>query len=177
MANPVFIEGNNLADVIVTLPFRANNIANIGPLAATYQFYRINKVSVLYRPGITEVNAPVGSSLANNFTIPNIYVSEDHYSTTVTNLAALRDRGDVHMISSVHTFTKTLIPNTLIRVFDTVAVDGFANMGTPWLSTAATDVPHYGLIIGIEASSGGPVGLTFGGSLDIYFDISFKNPI
>jgi len=62
-----------------------------------------------------------------------------------------------------------------LRGYDSVLTDGFLDLGLQWLSTAQLDVPHYGLVVGIELSvSAGPA---FGGAPEVYYSLQFKNPL
>jgi len=166
---------NPLSDQIGNFVFRFSVLLDAAALSSQFQFYRIQRVSLVYKPLITEVNYPSTEVKASEVVVPNVFVSDNHYSSTYSTCDQLKSRGDVRVVSSIQAWSHSVTPNPLLRGYDSVVSDGFINMGPQWLSTSQTDVPHYGIVIGIEPTS--TTAAEFGGALEVYYHLRFRNPI
>lgn len=172
----ITIGSDPLAATLINVVYRLRDVASLVTLAANFQFYRFRFIDFVYRPLVTENVAVVGSGIGSTYVVPNIVFSDNHYSNVYTTYDAVAQRGDACVVQSTRQWAHRLFPTPLVRIFDTALVDGFANIGTQWISTAANDVPHYGFVIAIEPTTATP-SPTFGGNIAVYYSVEFRNPI
>jgi len=165
---------NAVSGNVANYSFFVSQVPELVALGSYFQFYRIDMVELLYRPLISVVEVKSSDAAVSTLTPPNVFVSDNHYSAALVNYNQLKSRGDARTIASIKSWNHAVIPNPLIRAYDSIVTDGFLNLGPQWLSTAQLDVPHYGIALGIEPSVG--PGPEFGGNLEVIFKVSFLNP-
>lgn len=176
-STPRIIQGDGLSDITQNLLFTLDAIPYYIAMSRLFQYYKFGQIDVVYRPLITEVVALQSNNAVNAFTVPDLVYCNNFYSASFSTYAAIQQRGDAQVVSSLEPWIHSLTPVPLMRSFGTTLADGFTNEGPQWISTANPGVPHYGLSIAIEPSLSGGATPTFGGRLEVYVNMYFKNPV
>ena len=146
-------------------------------LVNLHEEYRIDRITAVYKPLISEVIALDGQSLASTFVVPDLVYSFHPYSSIPPDYLTAAQRGNAKLVSSMERWACTFTPVPLLRGYESVTSDGFLNLGTQWIATAGGAVPHYGFYIVLQSNSdAGAPSPSFGGRVSFYYTISVRRP-
>jgi hypothetical protein len=174
---PRSIRSDPIADVTLGYPFAIGDNLWFLEMCDLFQEFRIVRVTILYKPLITEVNAQHSSVVASEFQVPDIVYAFHPFSDFPTSFATIKENGAAVVQSSLERFQVAIKPRPLVRVFNTGINDAFMDLGMEWLNTSDPATPHYGFIISIQPSLAlGPPTPTFGGRLEFYYTVDFRYP-
>jgi hypothetical protein len=170
------IAGDGLSDTVQNLQFSLDAVPFFTQLASNYQYYRFGRVEVVYKPFVTGVMAFAGDG-ASTFVTPDVSFCSNTSSIALASYAQVQQRADATVCSSTEFWRHSFLPVPLVRAFDSLTSDGFLNLGQQWIETNRQDVPHYGMSIAIEPSDTAAPAPTFGGRLEVYIHMQFRNPL
>jgi len=170
------ITGDGLSDVVQNLQFSLDAVPFFTQLSGNYQYYRFQRVEVVYKPYITSVVA-FGGEGASTFVTPDVAFCTNTSSIPLSSYAQVQQRADATVCSSTEFWRHSFLPVPLVRAFDSLTSDGFLNLGQQWIETNRTDVPHYGMSLAIEPSDTASAAPSFGGRLEVYIYMQFKCPL
>lgn len=177
--------------------FRMDDIAlsqfdRLSHIARAYQYYRITKVEVRYKP-LADTFQTLGGQTTGS--VPYLYwlqMKTDTLSLGATDFNALRDAGARATRLDDKSITRSFRPAANISVAQTEGVPNpnFALYKTsPWLSTnfnanapggstvwVASAVPHQGCIYGVEQDFVNP-NTTLQYGVEVTIHVQFKKPL
>jgi len=170
------VESDGISESAYNFAFAISNVPYLVLQAQLYEYFRIDNIHVIYKPKITEIQAPHSSVLDSTFVVPDLAYSFAPYSTTYSSFGHIAQRGDAVVRTTLERWIAGFRPIPLLRGFDNTINDAFMNLGPQWITTDRTDTPHFGFVLGIESSALAGPGPTFGGRLSFRYTVSFKNP-
>jgi len=170
------ILGDGLSDTVQNLQFTLDAVPFFTQLASNYQYYRFGRVEVVYKPLITDVVA-FGGLGVSTFVTPDVCFCTNTSSIGLASYAQVQQRADATVCSTTEFWRHSFLPVPLVRAFDSLTSDGFLNLGQQWIETNRQDVPHYGMSLAIEPSVTASPAPTFGGRLEVYIHMQFRNPL
>lgn len=141
--------------------FRLSDVANVAEFTTLFDSYQIVKVSLEFIPDTTTINRDITSNLAEAFTTPIVYVHRDlDNATAPTSETQMTERQSVMTHKATDRFTVSLVPQIGREVYRSAVATAYE---TPykvvWLDTSYSDIPHYGVHVGITptgSSTGSP---------------------
>lgn len=171
------VRSDPIATTFFKYSFQLNDVDYFKNLSQYFEEYKITRLTLVYKPLITEVTASHASAAASNFSVPDIVFCYLPYSTTLFSYDQLVSRGDSVIINSTERFQTSFRPVPLVRISDSLLADGFADTGPKWLNTQQQDVPHYGFAIAMQPTGASSLeSPTFGGRIELFYSVSFRYP-
>lgn len=123
-------------------------LPNSTEFSTLFDFYRINKIVVQYF-----LERDPGAQAAATSIIPKLYHVVDNDDNVIpSNLNELREHAKckVTVMSPYRPVTIVWRPSTLQLTFRNAVNSTFTPRWKQWIDFANTDVPHYGLKVGID---------------------------
>lgn len=144
------ISTNNAGATFYGYSFTLSQLPNATEFTNLFDLYRINKILVRFVPNHnSSETAGTGSPQISNFHS----VLDYNDASPATTLDQLYEYQNWKMSRGTSIHQRLWRPTT----FDMVAVSGGSSSANPqwrqWLSTSVTNIPHFGLKVGIEQSA------------------------
>lgn len=141
--------------------YRLLDVANHSEFTNLFDSYQICKVQLEFIPDVSNINRQIGDTTAAGYTVPLVYVHRDlDNATAPTSEAQMSQRQSVVVKKATDRFTISLVPQIGREVYRTAVSTAYE---TPykvvWLDTSYSDIPHYGIHVGITptgSASGAP---------------------
>lgn len=143
------IATSNTGPTFAGYSFTLSQLPNASEFTNLFDLYRINKILVRFVPNHNSSDvAGTGSAQISNFHS----VLDYNDATAPTSLDQMYEYQNWKFTRGTSIHQRLWRPTT----FDMVAVSGGSSSANPqwrqWLSTSVTNIPHFGLKVGIEQS-------------------------
>jgi len=122
----------------------------VGSFTGIFDQYRISRVSISFRPFFQKANFTAGTDY-----VPLIYTVVDYDDGAAPgSLAYLREYQNC-TIHEDDAFTVSFEPHVAVAAYGAGAFTSYSNVKSPWIDAVSTNVPHYGLKLGVTAGAAG----------------------
>lgn len=152
---PKTLTWSSSATVVNGWTFRLANVPNYSELVATYDYYRISRIDVIFYPQ-NLTGPPSGTSIAGG--IPVVWFTPD-WSDESATLASVAEHQLVTVKPAYQQWEFSFVPRAASLVYQSGGiVSGYAL--TPpkgWFHTESATIEHYGLKTALSQTASGAV--------------------
>lgn len=126
--------------------FRLADVESFDDFSARFDQYRLLKVRLEFRPLLQNVNQLQGSTIDEQFTIPQIYVYTDYDDSNAPDESTVRSRQTVLVRQATKPFSYEVVPQALGSNYATLTTTGYSvDNRAKWIDTSNPGVTHYGV--------------------------------
>lgn len=137
------------SDVLGAYSFTLSQLPNYTEFTNLYDQYRINKILIKFVPNVNSADVAAAATIAQFNTVLDF-----NDATPLGSLNACFEYGNWRMSRGTQIHTRIFRPSTLDATSTSGAITATNPTWRQWISTANSDVPHFGLKYCAEPTAG-----------------------
>lgn len=156
------------ADIPTTYTFKLNLLPGYTELTASWDYYRIIQVDVLYEPA-----SRCGSTAATGTAAaPHVFLRVNYDNANSATYAQIREYNNTRVYSLMQRWEHSFVPKVAPALYAGATTTGYSiAQGNPWLPTAEPGAQYYGLQYVTNQVT---TGTQFGGTLFYRVHVELK---
>lgn len=156
------------ADIPTTYVFKLNLLPGYTELTASWDYYRITQVDILYEPA-----SRCGSTAATGTAAaPHVFVRVNFDNANTATYAQIREYNNTRVYSLMQRWEHSFVPKVAPAIYGGATSSAYSiAQGSPWIATADPDAEYYGLQYVTNQVT---TGTQFGGTLFYRVHVELK---
>jgi hypothetical protein len=168
------MQQNSATAALIAIAFRLDDLGQASTFSALFDQYKLDKVVLRFttrNPAVMVFN-----TASPNGGVPLGYVTPDRDDASApTSVDAVRQYDLANGFTGTSSFDVVIEPRPTAALYASGAFTGYNAMDTePWIDVANSDVPHYGIKIGIGALTA-TTSSSWVWDLEAFYYVSFRN--